>query len=165
MKWFVFFIYKDSNVYSILWFAQTRHVLSIPSSITNMLFFVEWLFVGDFSRQHNYCRETINKVKIGIVRFFQWNCNYIMCEASQLDKTKGLLFEWRPKDIGIRICGEQEPCTSTLGYAWILILPPSCFFVELYMLILERFVHVHWDQYFDQYFSSSMLGTQYCVGN
>lgn len=88
-----------------------------------------------------------------------------MCEASQLDKTKGLLFEWRPKDIGIRICGEQEPCTSTMGYALILILPPSCFFVELYMIILERFVHVHWDQYFDQYFSLSMRGTQRCVGN
>ena len=87
-----------------------------------------------------------------------------MCEASQLDQTKGLLFEWRPKDIGIQICGEQQPCTSTMGYTYIhiyiLILPPSCWVFELDIPILEIFLLVHWDQYFYQYFFPlSMLVT------
>ena len=87
-----------------------------------LLFNTSWMvFVGNTRRQHTCSCEAIKSVKVGALRFFEWSCDHLGCEASQLDQTKGLLFKWWSTNLGIRICGEQESCTSTMGYSSLFV--------------------------------------------
>ena len=79
------------------------------------------VFVGNISGQHTCSCEAIEGVKVGALGFFEWSCDHLRCEASQLDQTKGLLFKRWSTNLGIRICGEQESCTSTMGYSSLFV--------------------------------------------